>query len=137
MCTGRAGITINEPDSLKITITDTADITVTSDGKVVVEASGGSPPYVYTLQPNGTQQILGTFTFESGDSGLYVVEVDDSQGCGPIATDTFEIKETFECLAISIDNVHFENVNTCYGDNTGSISIEVSGGFRGTMGVFH
>ena len=124
-------VTISEPEPLSISITDTVDITIDENGKVEVEATGGTPPYLFTLQPTGTQQILGMFEFAWGDSGKYVVEVSDSKGCGPFATDTFEINQIFGCKEITFDNIVSEDVLTCFGDSNGWISIEVSGGWGG------
>jgi hypothetical protein len=84
-------VTVNQPGKLTIEVISTADITAGADGSIVVAASGGKSPYTYTLQPNGTLQGFGTFTFGEGDSGIYVVEVNDGQDCGPVASDSIEI----------------------------------------------
>jgi hypothetical protein len=84
-------VTIQQPDLLALEVISTADITAGSDGSIVVAASGGKSPYTYTLQPNGTLQGFGTFSFGEGDSGIYVVEVNDGQNCGPVASDSIEI----------------------------------------------
>ncbi len=84
-------VTIQQPDPLALEVISTADITAGTDGSIVVAASGGKSPYTYTLQPNGTLQGFGTFYFGEGDSGIYVVEVNDGQNCGPVASDSIEI----------------------------------------------
>jgi hypothetical protein len=84
-------VTVSQPDSLTIEVISSDDITAEADGSIVVAASGGSLPYTYTLKPGDVLQGFGTYTFEPGDSGMYVIEVNDAQLCGPVATDTIEI----------------------------------------------
>ena len=84
-------VTIQQPELLALEVVSTADITAGTDGSIVVAALGGKAPYTYTLMPNGTLQGFGTFTFGEGDSGIYVVEVNDGQDCGPVASDSIEI----------------------------------------------
>ncbi len=86
-------VSVGQPDTLKVQVITTQDITLEADGLIEVSATGGTSPYVFTLQPGGTPQVLGIFNFASGDSGLYVVEVNDLNNCGPAATDTIEIKD--------------------------------------------
>ncbi|MCP4313627.1 MAG: T9SS type A sorting domain-containing protein, partial [Bacteroidetes bacterium] len=86
-------VALTQPDSLGIEVVSVADITADGDGSIVVSAIGGSAPYTYTLQPGGVPQVLGKFDFAPGDSGFYVVEVNDLGQCGPVATDTIEIKD--------------------------------------------
>ncbi len=87
-------ISIVQPDTLMIELVSSSDITNDADGSIVVAASGGSSPYTYTLQPNGTIQGFGTYTFGIGDEGRYVVEVNDAQNCGPVAIDSIDINST-------------------------------------------
>ena len=115
-------LTINEPEELLINVVSTADVTPKTEGHIEVEASGGSFPYTYTLQPNGTLQGFGTFGIS--DTGSYVVEVNDAKGCGPVSTDTIIILDG--CLPISIEGVN--TIGTCNGLSTGSIQISASGG---------
>jgi len=90
---------VNQPDTLSLELISSSDITLAADGSIVVAASGGSSPYTYTLQPDGIIQGFGTYTFGLGDSGIYYVEVNDIQGCGPVATDSITIEDN------STDNV--------------------------------
>ncbi|MEN8193438.1 MAG: T9SS type A sorting domain-containing protein [Bacteroidota bacterium] len=83
--------TVNQPDTLVIESVTFSDITADADGLIEVAASGGSSPYTFTLQPVGTVQGFGTFTFGLSDSGVYYVEVNDLQNCGPVTTDSITI----------------------------------------------
>jgi hypothetical protein len=83
-CFATAGtVEITQPDTLKIFIVSQTDITPSADGFVEMGASGGVPPYTFTLQPNGTVQSTGTFTFSEGEEGIYTVELVDDNNCGP------------------------------------------------------
>ena len=85
-------VQIMEPDPLVIEVISTADITLNSDGLIVVAAQGGTSPYSYTLLPDGEPQGYGTFIFSPGDQGAYVVEMNDGKLCGPVRTDTIRIR---------------------------------------------
>jgi len=84
---------VSQPDTLEIQLVSSSDITLTEDGSIVVSASGGTSPYRYTLMPNSLIQDNGIFTFGTGESGKYLVWVNDDENCGPVATDTIEIEE--------------------------------------------
>ncbi|MCK5135653.1 MAG: T9SS type A sorting domain-containing protein [Bacteroidales bacterium] len=88
-------VSIVQPDTLMLELISSSDITNDADGSIVVAASGGSSPYTYTLQPNGTVQGFGTYTFGPGDSGVYVIEVNDAQNCGPVKTDSITIQDFY------------------------------------------
>jgi len=83
--------TINQPEPLMVELVSSSGTTSEMDGEIVVAASGGSAPYIYTLQPGGVDQSVGTFSIAPGEEGLYLVEVTDAQNCGPVSTDTIGI----------------------------------------------
>jgi len=93
-------ITLTQPDSLEVQVVSTEDITKDHDGSIVVVAQGGTSPYTYWLQPDGAPQAYGTFIFVTGDSGKYVVAVDDLNNCGPALTDSLLITEIFDTTGI-------------------------------------
>ena len=83
-CIGTAGkTTLTQPDTLKITLVSQTDITTDADGEVEMGASGGTAPYTFTLQPEGTSNATGVFTFTTGEGGIYTVELVDDNTCGP------------------------------------------------------
>ncbi len=85
--------TVGQPDLLEIDFISSSDITNDAEGSIVVGAIGGTASFHFTLLPEGLEQNDGTFLFAPGDSGLYVVELSDDPGCGPVRTDTIEIKD--------------------------------------------
>jgi hypothetical protein len=83
-CIGTAGKTeITQPDTLKLILISSSDITSAADGQVVLEASGGTEPYTFTQLPENISQATGTFTFGPGEAGVYSFELDDDNNCGP------------------------------------------------------
>lgn len=86
-------VVLAQPDTLEVEVISVKDITIDEDGSIVVAAVGGTSPYTYTLLPDDVLQGFGTYTFAPGDSGKYVISVNDLNQCGPVMTDTLEIKD--------------------------------------------
>ncbi len=82
---------ITEPDTLEATAVETIPVPcVGGTATVTILASGGTPPYTYTL--NGVTQVgNGIFTGVPAGSG-FVWSVDDANGCGPVSG-TIDITE--------------------------------------------
>jgi len=114
--------TVNQPDSLKIELISSSDITNEADGSIVVAASGGTTPYTFMLLPDSLQQGFGTFTFEPGDSGRYVVQVDDANNCGPVKTDSITIKDFY---GLGFDDLSELEVRIYPNPATGMITLEM------------
>lgn len=88
-------VTIGQPDTLRIELISSADITNEANGSIVVAATGGTTPYTFTLLPDNLIQGFGTYTFQPGDSGRYVVQVNDAKNCGPVETDSIDIMDYY------------------------------------------
>ncbi|MBN1415445.1 MAG: T9SS type A sorting domain-containing protein [Bacteroidales bacterium] len=88
-------VTVGQPDTLRIELVSSADITNEADGSIVVAATGGTTPYTFTLLPDNLIQGFGTYTFQPGDSGRYVVQVNDAKNCGPVETDSIDIMDFY------------------------------------------
>jgi len=113
---------VGQPDTLTIQLISSSDITLEADGSIVVAAVGGTSPYTYTLQPDGLVQGFGTYVFGIGDSGEYVVEVNDLQNCGPVATDTIIIEDH---SADAIEDFSDLQVKVFPNPATGMITLEM------------
>ncbi|MBN2275197.1 MAG: T9SS type A sorting domain-containing protein [Bacteroidales bacterium] len=79
--------------SLSVEITEPASaITIISQesdsNSITVVAEGGTPPLSYTIT-GGTPQATGEFTGLA--NGIYIVEVTDANGCGPVESQPFII----------------------------------------------
>ncbi|MFB6257402.1 MAG: gliding motility-associated C-terminal domain-containing protein [Flavobacteriales bacterium] len=89
-----------------------------NDGEATVSVSGGTGPYQYNWQGMGVQQP----TLSSIGAGQYVVEVTDQNGC--TIHDTAQLVDP---APIVIDSVDLQDP-LCYGQESGAISVSVSGG---------
>ena len=92
-----------------------------SDGKVVVSATGGTPPVSFSIAPNvGTQSPSGTFTGLTAQT--YTVTATDAAGC--TASKTAVVTQNPPVVIVSLTKVDV----TCPGGNDGKISGVASGG---------
>ncbi|MCT4629993.1 Ig-like domain-containing protein, partial [Winogradskyella sp.] len=87
-------------------------------GVIDVTVSGGEPPYAYAWSNSATSEDLSNVT-----AGTYTLTVTDANGCN-ISND-FTINQPTEELTSTI--ISTTDV-LCFGDNNGSIDIDVSGG---------
>lgn len=118
-CSTTSTATIAEPTQITFTTTTTDPNCGVNDGEIVVNASGGSGIYTYSLD-GGAYQASNTFS--SLGSGTYTISVLDDSGC--------EVNNTASLnnnAAPNIDNVNFTEP-TCSGSNDGQIIITASGG---------
>jgi len=126
-CTKDSTVEITEP--LSITLGNESVVSITcngaADGEVSVEASNGTPPYVYTLNP-AVLPAQASGTFSGLPAGDYTIQVNDSQGCGPVTSGILSVTEP---PAITIDSVVTTTI-TCNGASDGTISMYISGGIR-------
>ncbi len=91
-----------------------------SDGTITITASGGTPPYQYSIDNGVTFQASNNFTGLA--AGTYDIVVEDAGGCQ--ATTTVSLTNVG---APSIDNITAVDP-TCNGGSDGSITITASGG---------
>lgn len=119
-------ITITEPDELVFSTIDFDPDTIScfgaDDGNIAIDVSGGTPPYVYNWTLEGTPFSTDEDISNLGP-GNYMVSVTDANDCDPI-TMNFSIIEP-EMLDVSLD---FKTDVLCYGDATGAITVNVTGG---------
>ena len=123
-CRRDTTITLNEPAPVTIATFSSTNITCagSDDGTVSISAAGGTAPYNYTLQPDGISNATGMFTDLT--PGTYTVDVDDSQGCGPVSSAPADITEP---AAVNIDSVRTTAI-LCAADDNAEIHIYASGG---------
>jgi gliding motility-associated-like protein len=121
-CTAVETIAIGNPDEIQASITNTDDVSCFGgiDGTATAIASGGTGTLTYFWGSNSGGQTTATATDLA--AGTYIVTITDANGC----------QSTAEALvgqpdALALRNSEFENVD-CYGENTGSISVEMLGG---------
>lgn len=120
-----SSLTINEPPLLQITDTDTSHITGCygdATGEIIITAAGGTAPLQYSIDSGDNFQ--GSGTFQNLAAGTYQVIVKDNNGCEKIGGNYF-LEQPDKLIA---DNASTNDVNECYGDHTGSITMIAYGG---------
>ncbi|MBO3118030.1 PKD domain-containing protein [Winogradskyella sp. DF17] len=118
--------TVTEPVELVFSSVDFDPETIScfeaNDGEINIDVAGGTPPYNYTWTLNGAAFSTDEDLSNLGP-GDYAVSVTDMNNCGPIALN-FTIEEPEE-LVVSLNS----QINVvCFGENTGSIIVDVTGG---------
>jgi gliding motility-associated-like protein len=122
-CTYSTILTLSEPSLLQNNLISTQNVTVfgQSNGSAITTATGGTPGYTYSINPNiGVQSPPGTFT--GLPSGIYTVTVIDTNGCSDQIV--FTITEPAQ-IFVNVLNV---NPNPCFGDSLASITASAIGG---------
>lgn len=126
--------TITEPAQIKIITDVKKDVNCSGNntGKLSVTVVGGVQPYSYTWKKDGVY-FAGTEDITDLASGVYVLSVTDANGCG-LGSELYNIVEP---VALDIRLIAKTNVR-CFGDSTGSISVNVTGGvmIEKTPGIF-
>lgn len=126
-CQTDTTVTITEPAPITFILESATDANCNgaSTGSVTVEASGGTEPYTYTLNPPAgapVSQASGSFTgLLAGD---YTVDVQDTPGCGPITSNTLTVGQPD---AIVIDSVITDYIS-CNNASDAEIHVYVKGG---------
>ena len=98
----------------------------TDDGYISVTIANGIAPYIYhlsgaeTITSDATDEL--SYTFNNLISGTYVVTVTDANGCSPAEETVVLTDPSNQLSATSTFRA------TCEGDNTGVITIRVTGG---------
>ena len=115
-CVIQDTVLINPPPpvTLSPSITD-ASCTGCIDGSISANLTGGTPPYTYTLLPNGTSNATGNFSGLA--AGTYMLCATDSNVC-TVCT-TLVVNEPTSACSVSIITV---NNILCYGDCNGSLT---------------
>ena len=123
-CTASNTVSITQPaSSLNALITSTNVACFgNSTGSASATVSGGTAGYTYTWSPSGGNSV----TANNLPAGNYTLNVTDSKGCK--ASNVVAITQPTAALLVSTGTV--VNVN-CFGNNTGSASVIVSGGTSG------
>lgn len=95
-----------------------------STGSISANASGGAPPYTY-LWTSGTDTIGTTATISNLPAGSYYITLSDANGCS--------VMDSVTLININPQiNITYTTVNVlCYGNNTGSATLTVTGGTPG------
>lgn len=115
-CNASQNITITSPSALNSNLND-FDIACNDQvGSAQVAPTGGQAPYSVQWSNGSTNS-----SWENMSAGSYSVQVTDANGCQ--TNNEFEITES-DNLSVFANPTHV----LCYGQNNGSITVNVSGG---------
>ena len=125
-CSAIDSVIITEPNPLIANFTKT-DILCSgaNTGAINVTAVGGTPSYIFTLNPGAASNASGNFI--NLLAGTYSVTVTDVNNCSTILSG-ITITQPPAIQITSLSQIDVE----CYGDSTGEISLVAQGG-TGTL----
>jgi hypothetical protein len=125
-CTSTASYTITQPTVLTATANVTSDYNgkniscfSAADGAALVTYSGGTAPYSISWSSGPTIAAISGLA-----PGTYIATITDAKGCVKTASVTLT-----QPTIITLTDTHL-NIG-CFGQNTGSINLNVSGGTPG------
>ena len=119
-CTDTLIFYLGEPARLVLQKTvDSVKCSNTATGKITAVASGGTSPYIYSLNFSPLGRNPGVF--DSLTAGTYTIEVEDSNRCR-----VRDSAKVFQPTPLSM-NLSKQDVR-CFGNTNGSIRALVSGG---------
>ena len=129
-CTIDTTFEIYETEEFFITVSEELSNDVTcyngEDGLIVIEISGGTPMYTYSLN-NSFAQSSNLFSDLSADT--FLISVSDSYEC--VRELEYELTEPSNTFLIQ-DFIVSDNADyctLCHDDSTGSVLVNVNGGF--------
>ena len=118
-CQAEISFVLNEPTALEASTTSTlVGCNGASDGTATVEPMGGTLPYTYLWSDAAGQE---TQSAENLLAGEYTVTVTDANACNLVLMEDVQSATEIILSATSEDIL-------CYGESTGSIQVEASGG---------
>jgi hypothetical protein len=128
-CIIDTNFTVNEPNELILSLVDSITFNVScfgnNDGQIGLDASGGVPPYQYSILGSAVQD---TNVIVELLADTFIVSVTDSVGC----EDTLTVIISQPELNLFIDSYQLSDslgfCALCYGDSTGFIDILITGG---------
>lgn len=117
-------IIITQPNEALAIDPKVSDVTCNGndDGKIVINATGGTGQIMYAISPN-MNQFFDNGTFENLKPGLYQVVAQDALGC--FVPYDFEIIQPSSLNAILIPDTLLQE--ECEGEKNGAFSVRVSG----------
>ncbi|MGO4904395.1 PKD-like domain-containing protein [Flavobacterium sp. W20_MBD1_R3] len=129
-CTKIQQVTITEPDQIIIATVLEKDITCfnDADGAIDITITGGTINYTFAWTKDGIP-FATTEDLINLSPGEYVVTVSDANNCGP-KTSSFTITQP-PILAVNLIN---QTNILCFGDATGVINVDVTGGTPASSG---
>ncbi len=116
-CTDQTSLTLNQPDSIAITLNIT-DVTCNGDcnGSIDATVSGGTSPYSYSWSNGATTEDINNLC-----AGNYTITVTDANGCQKTLSDTVNEPDVLQDSTSVLDV-------SCNGSCDGSATVYPYGG---------
>ena len=120
-CEQQLEVTISEPVTLVATINQVTHVACNGDqsGAIDISVGGGVEPYNYAWNNDTDLQDLSAIA-----TGDYAVTITDANGCSQILKTTIN-----EPVKLLVQEDRISNID-CFGNNSGAISLVVSGGVK-------
>ncbi len=117
-------IYLSQPDTLIAEVTQVTNVTCfgKNNGIGYLTGTGGQSPYMFSI--DGGTTFSSNRQYFNLQAGVYHTAIQDSYGCTRTGPD-FTI---IEPDSLMITEVSYQNIEQCYGQSTGSITIQSSGG---------
>ena len=125
-CSVSDSVFIHQPDSINVNaIINNVNCYNDSSGSINLVITGGNPPFNFSWSNGDTTSAISNLFY-----GEYILTLTDSLGCSFV--DTFNVSQPNPITTNNIIN----NV-LCYGDSSGSVTINITGGTPGyTLSAF-
>lgn len=125
-CKASAGIYLNQPESISIneTITDVKCFNG-NDGSIQLEVSGGTPDFDYFWETTDGAGLIITDKNQSAlEQGTYSFTATDAHNC--TLSKNIVVSQPASAIGITVEDK--TDIANCYGDNTGEITVNATGG---------
>lgn len=122
-CAKSVTLTISQQSAIVIA-SQVTDVLCNGDanGTVQLSATGGAGNYILELQINGTYTSATNDLFSNLPAGVYAARATDGAGCQTVTSVTVTEPAPFQLALLSNDSAK------CYGESTGRIRAQASGG---------
>ena len=115
----RADTMLTEPPAFRASLMNTKNIDCEGEysGSIDIDIVGGVPPYKYRWSNGDNNQDL-----KNVPAGQYSVKITDANLCEQVLEATIAEPDPLQVKVIEINHIN------CFGENTGSVNIQVAGG---------
>lgn len=124
VCTATGQYTVGQPTALSASTSSTAADCGQANGTCTIVISGGTPPYT-GVSFAGVAATGGpsSYTTSGFIGGTYIADFHDANGCSAL----LQYTSTVTTNPCGISSTTSQTNVTCYGNNTGSATLNVSG----------
>jgi gliding motility-associated-like protein len=111
---------VGSPSPIDIQVSVTEENCGQQNGSISISATQGFTPYQYSI--DGGQSLVPTNVFNGIEAGVYVVVVEDNNGCQMQSSAIVQETQTPDITALTANHV------SCFGLADGSVNVVAAGG---------